>query len=160
MQAGMVVAKCKFWDRIPNQDGMKEGDWFEKPEFDIAKRVIPEQRIVWLRDVLVAAIDYQNPGDNGLQAPSNVFFRKYNQALAANKILISKATIEGIILKERHQHDKNDTIQLVHILKDGEALPTKRRVADDKEEDNDEHLKKKIKLGSLLNKEPFHNGNK
>ena len=102
IQSGTVVVKCKFWDRIPNQDGLDEGDWFEKPEFDFSKRIIPEQKIVWIRDILIGSVNYQNPGDEGLKDPGDVFFHRCNRGLAKNKILIAKATIKGANANATH----------------------------------------------------------
>ena len=91
MPVGSMVVKCKFWDRIPNQNGFLEGEWFEKPELNIAERIVPPRRLIWLRDVLVGAVDHQHPEPG--KGPANVFFQRYNHGQQNNKILVEKETI-------------------------------------------------------------------
>ena len=62
MPVRTMAVKVKFWERLPNQSEMKEGEWFEKPELNLAKRIVPPRELVWLRDLLMGSVEHQNPG--------------------------------------------------------------------------------------------------
>ena len=153
MPVGSMVVKCKFWERIPNQDGFKEGDWFEKPELDYDNLIIPKRHLVWVRDILVGAVEYQHPSNSNTD-PGDVFFRKYNWGLPSNKILISQMTIDRTIKRERHRLEKWNGVEMYQTLATAKKLPKRKVTAPAEEESRTEKEKKanEIRFNSLINK--------
>ncbi len=147
MPAGCMTVMCKYWDKLNNQQGLEDGDWFECPEIDVNRGIRPTVRRVWLRNVLVGDVSIVNPGE-GVIAPAPIFFNSCNRNVPNKAILISQEVKETIEF-EKHLRMKLDLVSMVKELPAGAIVP-ENRPAIIQQPRSAENCSKKRKLAAMI----------
>ena len=148
MQEGTIVVKCNFWERIPNQEGKKEGDWYEKPQLNIRDRIVPAEKQVWIRNVICGSVPRLHLGE-GTATLDKCFLRSWNEGKQKNVALITADTLKDIEF-ERSLRKKWDAVDLFRCLDEEDVGKKKEPVKET--ESKSEKFKKERKLNTLLNK--------
>ena len=148
MPAGSIAVRCKFWNRIPNQAGILDGDWFERPEQNIRQGIKPTVHKVWLRNVLLGTVGTVHPEED-LSAAEDIFLQSYNRR-KKNHAAVIDGDLKDRIVFERHLRDKLDLIGMLSDLP-LEALKRKEPPVT-RNQNGDETESKRRRLNALLNR--------